>query len=231
MPTPIALKVEQLKFTWPAAQNKSTKPLLSIDALSVAQGGRLFIQGASGSGKSTLLGLLAGIHPIQQGDIRLLGQSLKMMSASARDRFRAQHIGYIFQQLNLLPYLNVLENVQIAGMFAIHSMSNNASLQRAKSVLQQLNIAESLYTQPVSHLSIGQQQRVAIARALFLQPQIIIADEPTSALDAQNRDDFMQTLIASSAELGATLVFVSHDPSLRDYFEQVLVLADGDLSS
>lgn len=218
-----ALQIEQLKFSWASARLKQSKPLISIEHLAVKQGGRLFVQGSSGSGKSTLLSLLAGINLPLQGEISLLGQPMSKLSSAKRDKFRAQHIGYVFQQFNLLPYLNVLENVQLAGVFAGHKQ-DEGSLAAAKTCLQQLNIATDLFAQPVGRLSVGQQQRVAIARALFNKPEIIIADEPTSALDKQNCASFMQMLLSLAQECGSALVFVSHDPDLQSEFDQVLHL-------
>lgn len=219
-----ALQIEQLQFSWPSAKSSHTKPLINIEHLSLEQGGRLFVQGASGSGKSTFLSLLAGINIAQRGEITLLGQRMSQLSAAKRDQFRAQHIGYVFQQFNLLPYLNVLENVQLAGVFASHQQNSNALLAKTRDTLQQLNIPEGLFSQPVGQLSVGQQQRVAIARALYNNPEIIIADEPTSALDKQNCASFMQVLLSLVEEMGSTLIFVSHDPGLQKEFEQVLVL-------
>ncbi|WP_416305526.1 ABC transporter ATP-binding protein [Neptunicella sp. SCSIO 80796] len=218
-----ALQIEQLEFSWPTGKSAQNQPLINIEHLTLEQGGRLFVQGASGSGKSTLLSLLAGINIPQQGEITLLGQPMSQLSSTKRDHFRARHIGYVFQQFNLLPYLSVVENVQLAGLFAGHKQTDSG-LASAKEYLQQLNIPVSLFARPVSQLSVGQQQRVAIARALYNKPEIIIADEPTSALDKQNCAGFMQMLLSLVTEIGSTLIFVSHDPALQAEFEQVLYL-------
>ncbi|WP_438864141.1 ABC transporter ATP-binding protein [Neptunicella sp.] len=219
-----ALQIDQLEFSWPASKLKQAKPLISIEHLTLQQGRRLFVQGASGTGKSTFLSLLAGINIAQQGEISLLGQPMSQLSSAKRDQFRARHIGYVFQQFNLLPYLNVLENVQLAGVFASHQQNSDVLLAKTRDTLRQLNIPEGLFSQPVGQLSVGQQQRVAIARALYNNPEIIIADEPTSALDKQNCASFMQVLLSLVEEMGSTLIFVSHDPELQKEFEQVLVL-------
>ncbi len=197
---------------------------LSIPSLTLATGQHLFIQGASGTGKTTLLNLLAGITAPSQGELWLHGQPLHKLSAAKRDALRASQIGVVFQQLNLIPYLSVLDNVLLRGHFAAKPM---ASLQkRAEQLLAALGLSPQLFSQPASALSVGQQQRVAIARALLTEPTLLIADEPTSALDADNRDAFMQVLLAEADKCQTTVVFVSHDQQLKHYFHFELAMAD-----
>ncbi|WMC12071.1 ABC transporter ATP-binding protein [Oceanimonas pelagia] len=215
------LSIHQLTFAWPGQA-----ALLNINSLSLAPGERLFIKGPSGSGKSTLLGLLAGILRPGQGRLEILGRDLVRMTASRRDRFRADHLGYIFQQFNLLPYLSVVDNVTSALIFSRHKRRQLAAppRQEAERLLSALRLPPSLWQQPVHKLSIGQQQRVAAARALIGRPALVIADEPTSALDADSRAAFMALLFAECEQAGSGLVFVSHDAGLEPLFTNVVSL-------
>lgn len=220
-----AIEIDRLGFAW-----RQGTDVLDIAELSVQRGERLFVQGRSGSGKSTLLSLMGGIVVPNRGQIRLLGQSMQELGAAARDRFRADHLGVIFQLFNLLPYLSVLENVLLPCHFS--SVRRQRVLARAPSLedeavrlLQRLQLTQpELWGRQVSQLSIGQQQRVAAARALMGGPEIIIADEPTSALDAHSRDAFVDLLLQECAGQGTTLLFVSHDAALAPRFDRTLVL-------
>ena len=209
-----ALELKNLQFSWPGQAL-----LFDIPQLKLQQGQHLFIYGASGSGKTTLLNLLCGIYPSQQGDILIAGQSMAKLSARKRDQLRASAIGVVFQQLNLIPYLSVLQNVLLVSAFA---KKIPQAEQRARYLLQKLGLEQQLWRAPASQLSVGQQQRVAIARALLSQPALLIADEPTSALDHKHRDAFMQLMLAEAELCGTTVIFVSHDPALRAYFQSEL---------
>lgn len=217
------IDLQQITFGWP-----DRPALLEIPQLSIEQGERIFIHGPSGCGKTTLLNLIAGIHPAQQGSITLNGEQLNTLSGSRRDRFRADHIGLIFQQFNLLPYLSVQANVELPCQFS--KIRRERAEQRYGSVaeaglslLQELGLS-GLLQQPVTDLSIGQQQRVAAARALIGSPEIIIADEPTSSLDSANRTAFIELLIKECDQNGSTLLFVSHDQSLAQQFPRQIDL-------
>lgn len=220
MTMPLAIELKQVNFTWP----KQTTPTLVIEQLAIEPQQHVFIQGPSGCGKSTLLSLLTGIMIPQSGHISILETRLNRLSQAERDKFRARHIGYIFQQFNLLPYLSVLENVLLPCRFsrerkAKAERQNQSLEQQAKQLLTRLHLPTECFARPINELSIGQQQRVAAARALIGQPEIIIADEPTSALDQDNRQAFIQLLIEEANLSGATVIFVSHDSSLRPYFD------------
>lgn len=214
----IALKVSQLAYTYPG----STLPVLHIPQWCVERGQRLFLYGPSGSGKSTLLNLLAGIIRPNAGSIELLGQKVSAMRAGARDRFRATHIGVVFQQFNLIPYLSVLDNIRLAAHFC-PTRQNDVS-GRAHQLMAQLELPDTTLARPAHSLSIGQQQRVAIARALINHPEILIVDEPTSALDAGVKDVFIELLLGLVTTNQSTLIFVSHDQSLSRHFDQSLNL-------
>lgn len=190
---------------------------LNIPTWKVNYGDRVFLHGHSGSGKTTLLNLLAGVLTPQSGALSLLGKPFSDMSARQRDKFRAQHIGVVFQQFNLIPYLSVLKNIELATYFAKAGKSDVADA--AAKLLLGLNLPDSILQQPANSLSVGQQQRVAIARALINKPEILLVDEPTSALDAAARDAFMTILIDMCKQHKITLIFVSHDMYLKKFFE------------
>jgi putative ABC transport system ATP-binding protein len=214
----VVVAIQDLRFHY----GNANTPLLEIPQWCVQSGERIFLHGPSGVGKSTLLNLLAGILLPTNGSIEILGQSLSALSARQRDKWRARHIGVVFQQFNLIPYLSTVENVRLAAHFAHTSHAP----ERARDVLHALGIAETLHHQSASQLSIGQQQRVAIARALINHPALLIVDEPTSALDTHNRDAFMTLLLEQVERSNAALVFVSHELSLAGSFSRVEALSN-----
>lgn len=211
-----AIALRDLRFGW----SVNTPPLLAVTQLDIARGERLFLYGPSGSGKTTLLNLLAGVTVAQQGTLNVLGRDFTTMSQRQRDKFRARHIGVVFQQFNLIPYLSVLDNAVLGAHFA--GLPPGEGRHRAGAILNSLGLSASLFEQAAHRLSVGQQQRVAVARALTTAPEILIADEPTSALDSDNRDAFMQMLFESTDSAGCTVIFVSHDKSLQPYFSRAV---------
>ena len=217
-------ELRDLTFRW----NHKAPLVLDIDLFSVQRGERIFIKGASGSGKSTLLSLLGGVLTPQQGEINVLGKPLHSLQGSQRDVFRADHIGFIFQMFNLIPYLSVLDNVILPLRFSRlrhdRVMQRGSLAQEAERLLTHLDLSGALLQRAVTELSVGQQQRVAAARALIGQPEIVIADEPTSSLDADRREAFIKLLIEECNESGNTLVFVSHDSSLESFFDHTVSL-------
>lgn len=221
--TALAVEISDLHFRWRA----DLPEILHIDALQVAHGERVFIQGASGSGKSTLLSLFAGVNLPAAGSVSILGQPLKQLNAAARDRFRADHIGFVFQLFNLIPYLSVLENVTLPCRFsALRRHKTDRPEQEARRLLQHLNLPDAMIHRPVTELSVGQQQRVATARALIGAPELVIADEPTSALDTDTRAAFIELLFQECTNAGSTLLFVSHDQQLQNLFARQIRLHD-----
>ncbi|MET0068038.1 MAG: ABC transporter ATP-binding protein [Candidatus Thiodiazotropha sp.] len=219
--------ISNLQFRW-----QSQSPVvLDLNALTIGKGERVFIEGPSGSGKSTLLSLFAGVSVPQQGEVRVLGQPLDRLSSVQRDHFRAQHIGYIFQMFNLIPYLSMLDNVMLPCRFSrarhAKALKRSQSLEtEAKRLLEHLDMAqEDLMHRSVTALSVGQQQRVAAARALMGAPELLIADEPTSSLDADRREAFVRLLFHECKQAGSTLIFVSHDASLEGLFDRTIRLA------
>jgi putative ABC transport system ATP-binding protein len=188
--------------------------------------------GPSGSGKSTLLNIIGGVASPQQGKVILLEHELNSLRASARDRVRADSVGFVFQQFNLVPYLNALDNVLLPCRFSATRRNRVLAESSSQQDVAMRLLGGFFENQPpdfyraVSGLSVGQQQRVAAARALIGQPRLIIADEPTSALDHETRDGFMRLLIAEAERQGSTLLFVSHDPTLSTRFSRILELRD-----
>jgi putative ABC transport system ATP-binding protein len=213
--------VRDLRFRWPRAGVDT----LAIDALDIAAGESVFLHGPSGCGKSTLLGLLAGVLLPTTGRVQVLCIDWAALPPSRRDAARAAHVGYVFQQFNLLPYLSVLDNVRLPCRFSA-ARAARAAAGDAQALLERVALPPALWTRPAAELSVGQQQRVAAARALLGRPELVIADEPTSALDAALRDDFMALLRDAVKDGGATLVFVSHDERLAARFDRRLSLPD-----
>lgn len=215
-----AIKISNLQYVWP----ESNTPIIDIPALEIELRESVFLQGASGSGKSTLLSLLAGTLKASSGTLQILGTDLTSLSSRRRDRFRAEHIGIVFQQFNLIPFLTVEGNLKLASRFVNQSVSGTEV--RAKQLLESLRLDSAILGRRADRLSVGQQQRVAIARAFINQPEILLADEPTSALDTEARDLFMQLLMSVREATGCTLIFASHDSSLASFFETKIVLKE-----
>jgi putative ABC transport system ATP-binding protein len=218
------LQVRDLRYAWPGGGPDA----LAIDRLDIAAGRRLFLHGPSGCGKSTLLGLLAGVLVARQGSVALLGQDWSLLRGGARDARRADHVGVIFQQFNLLPYLTVLDNVLLPCRFSRLRAQRCAGspAAAARLLLQRVALPQALWARRADALSVGQQQRVAAARALIGAPELVLADEPTSALDAALREDFMALLLDACSASGSTLVFVSHDDRLAARFDERLSLPE-----
>jgi len=215
------IAIDDLRLRWPGAATDC----LHLPELVIESGSSVFLYGPSGCGKSTLLGLLAGVLLPSGGRVSLLGSDWAAMSGARRDAFRADHVGYIFQQFNLLPYLSVLDNVLLPCRFsARRSTRAGAVAAAAESLLARVGLARPLWSRSAAQLSVGQQQRVAAARALIGTPELVIADEPTSALDATLRDGFMDLLLGECHAAGSTLVFVSHDERLAPRFDRQLSL-------
>lgn len=215
-----AIKINNLEFSW----HKGEEPVLRVPTFCVEEGESLFLRGASGSGKSTLLNLLAGILPAEPGCVKILNTDLATLSVRKRDAFRARHVGVVFQQFNLVPFLTVGANLRLAARFAGQSQAETKAY--SLKLIKALQLHPELLERQADCLSIGQQQRVAIARAFINKPEIILADEPTSALDADSRDQFVKLLLSVREMTNCAIVFVSHDEALAKFFGTNLALAD-----
>jgi putative ABC transport system ATP-binding protein len=211
-----------IRFRWPGPRGFS----LSVDNFALPARQRLLLLGPSGAGKSTFLSLLCGILAPQSGSIEVLGTDITKLGASARDGFRAEHFGIIFQMFNLLPYGTVIDNVLLPLRFAPgrrkRATARLSAEDEAARLLDRLGLEANLVRgRSAANLSVGQQQRVAAARALIGAPELIVADEPTSALDRGRPAAFLDLLFNEAGAAGATLIMVSHDESLAGRFDRV----------
>ena len=217
----LALSIGDLAFAYAGKGGFA----LGCDSFSVAAGERVLLLGESGSGKSTLLSLICGILAPQQGTVVVAGEELSALKPAARDTFRAENIGVIFQQFNLLPYATALDNVLLPLRFARNRRvrAGQAAI-RAAELMTALGLPDQAGHTRAREMSVGQQQRVAVARALIGTPGLIVADEPTSALDAHTQAGFLDLLFAQCAEAGSALLMVSHDARIGDRFDRVVDL-------
>ena len=224
----LTVEIDRVRFAWKSGQHD----VLDIARFAVAAGERVFIEGPSGSGKSTLLSLIGGVTSPREGAVLILGTDISRMPARRRDRFRADHVGFVFQMFNLVPYLSMIDNVTLPCRFSRRRRERAASRTgtpeaEAHRMLARLGLdRDDLLARAVTDLSIGQQQRVAAARALIGAPELIVADEPTSALDEGTRGRFLDLLSAQCDEAGASLLFASHDTRLGSAFDRRVSLPE-----
>ncbi|MFD0978235.1 ATP-binding cassette domain-containing protein [Tropicimonas aquimaris] len=219
------LTVNKLEYAW----KKGEVPVLRIDALGLSTGERVFLRGPSGSGKSTLLAAIAGVVDVQRGGIEVAGTDVGQLKGGAKDRFRVDHVGLIFQMFNLIPWQSALENVLMPCRFSRRRRERAGADPKlsALRLLDDLGLSDpALVSAPAMSLSVGQQQRVAAARALIGTPDLILADEPTSALDEDAKISFLELLKRECASVGSALLFVSHDRSLERGFDRVLDITE-----
>lgn len=192
--------------------------------LAIPRGSFTAVMGPSGSGKTTLLQCAAGLDQPSGGTVLIDGVELTGMNETARTKFRRGRVGFIFQQLNLLPTLTVLENVALP----LRMVGRRVDERRCREILDRVGIADRAAHRP-GEMSGGQQQRAAIARALITQPSIVFADEPTGALDSRSAAVVLQLLRESVDNFAQTLVMVTHDPQAAAYADTVIFLRDGRL--
>lgn len=193
-------------------------------SLSIKKGEVVALAGTSGSGKSTLLNLLGCLDEPSEGQVKVFGMSTAGSSDQDLSRVRAERIGFIFQNFNLIPVLTALENVEYA--LVDRSMSSQERTQLAKQALQRVGLGDRTDHRP-DELSGGQRQRVAIARAIVHKPSLIIADEPTAALDKKTAVEILDLLQAIRQEMGVTVIMASHDPLVLSKVDRVVHLSDG----
>ncbi len=196
--------------------------LKGID-LSVAKGSFTAIMGPSGSGKSTLMNIIGLLDSFDEGEYILNGSTVLSLSDDALAMRRNRDIGFVFQSFNLLPKLNILENVELPLVYA--AVSKQERRERAIKALRDVGLESWLVHKP-TEISGGQKQRVALARAMVTVPAILLADEPTGNLDSQSSTDIMQ-LIAETHQQGATVVLITHEAEIAAYAEKIIVIRDG----
>lgn len=217
------ISVKSLRYCWPG----SPEPILDIAAFDLRPGEKVMLRGPSGSGKSTLLSAIAGVIDVPGGSVHVAGTDVGGLTGRARDQFRADHLGIIFQVFNLLPWLGAVDNVLLPCRFSARRRANikGSPAKAATRLLGELGLTDpGLLNGPASALSIGQQQRVAAARALIGSPEVVLADEPTSALDEEAKDAFVELLLRECSETDASLLFVSHDRTLERHFDRTVEL-------
>jgi len=213
------LKLRKVFFRWSGRSSFS----LSLADLTVSYGEKLLLLGASGTGKSTLLSVISGTLLPDQGSVEIAKTEITNLSASARDRFRAEQLGVIFQQFNLLPFGSVADNILLPLRFApIRRNRVKDAKSEVARLCAALGLPVDIGREKASSLSVGQQQRVAVARALIGHPPLIIADEPTSALDINSQDAFLDLLFTQAQTQGTSIVMVSHDERLGPRFDRIL---------
>jgi putative ABC transport system ATP-binding protein len=204
---------------------------LRVPELRVEAGEAVAVVGPSGSGKTTLLRLVAGIHLPDRGTVRVDQRDVHAMGDAARRDFRIRRIGLVFQEFELLDYLDVLENVLLPYRITGALRIDRAVRERAARLVEGMGLGDKLRRR-IGQLSQGERQRVAVCRALLTEPALLLADEPTGNLDPANKGLVLSLLLAAARESGATLLTVTHDHALLDRFDRIVDVEDwGDGSS
>ena len=213
------IRLDSVRFYW--SKNKDFK--IFIPELKISEGEKVLLLGESGSGKTTLLSLISGFLSPISGDIYLNEKNINSLSARSRDQYRSDNIGIIFQQFNLLPYANVIDNIILPLYFSkVRASKIINQKETAINLCKSLRLPDTVTRMQANNLSVGQQQRVAVARALIGNPSLLIADEPTSSLDSDAQNIFLDLMFAQIEKNNSTLLMVSHDTSLSSYFDRVI---------
>ena len=217
------IRLDSIRFKW---SNKNDFNIF-IPKLNVDVGEKVLLLGESGSGKTTLLSLICGFLNPLSGDIFLDNNKINDLSARKRDQYRSDNIGIIFQQFNLLPYANVIDNILLPLYFSKkRAVKSQDQRETAINLCKLLRLPDTIKDKKANELSIGQQQRVAVARALIGHPSLIIADEPTSSLDAEAQGIFLDLMFSQINKNNSTLLMVSHDQSLSNFFDRAINIHD-----
>ena len=196
-------------------------PVLNIVSFKLAAGEQAVLVGSSGGGKTTLLNIIAGITAADDGEVVIDGTNLVRLSEAARDRFRAERIGYVFQTFNLLPAFTALENVLLGMSFG----GKKVDKPRAVELLKRVGLSHRLHHQP-SQMSVGEQQRTSVTRALVNTPRLLLADEPTANVDLANQQTILDLLRESCRESNVALLLVTHAAEVAAQFDRIEKLAD-----
>ena len=213
------IRLDSVRFYW--SKNRDFK--IFIPELKISEGEKVLLLGESGSGKTTLLSLISGFLSPISGDIYLNEKNINSLSARNRDQYRSDNIGIIFQQFNLLPYANVIDNIILPLYFSkVRASKIINQKETAINLCKSLRLPDTVTSMQASNLSVGQQQRVAVARALIGNPSLVIADEPTSSLDSDAQNIFLDLMFSQIEKNNSSLLMVSHDTSLSSYFDRVI---------
>ncbi len=199
-------------------------PVLKGVDLDVAAGEVLLLVGPSGSGKTTMLSVIAGILESDEGEVRVLGESIQDLTPAEKTTFRRDHLGFIFQQFNLLPTLNAVENASVPLL--IGGLNKSEALARAEEVLQTMGMSDRLQAVP-SQLSGGEQQRVAIARALVSEPRLLLCDEPTASLDGETGHRVVEQLCNIGKHPDRAVIIITHDSRIFEFGDRIVHMEDG----
>ncbi len=196
-------------------------PILDVPEFQLAAAEQMVLVGRSGSGKTTLLHIIAGITRADQGEVIINGLDIRPLAEAGRDRFRAQHLGYVFQTFNLLPAFTALENVLLGMTFS----GKGADQARAHDLLERVGLSHRLNHKP-AELSVGEQQRVSVARALANRPKLLLADEPTANVDPANQQHIVDLIRETCREEEVALLMVTHADDVASQFDRVDQLSD-----
>jgi len=210
------VELEGLFFQYPDSQFQ-----LNIDELDFARGSKTALIGTSGYGKTTFLNIVAGIITPQKGTVKVGDEIISALGDAERRNFRIRHIGFIFQDFKLIPYLNVMDNILLPYRINSSIRMNDSTWQSALSIAEELGIGNKMKKYP-DKLSQGERQRVAICRALLNRPSLILADEPTGNLDPENKQRIMDILFDSVEKFESTLITVTHDHDMLEGFETII---------
>ena len=221
-PSELAVSVRGLHKSFGSADAR-IEVLRGLD-FEAALGELTFLVGPSGCGKTTLISVIAGLLDADEGDLSLFGQRLGDLTPARRVLFRRAHLGFVFQQYNLLPALSAVENAAVPLIVA--GQPRRAALARAEALLVELGMQHRLRARP-STLSGGQQQRVALARALVHEPRLVVCDEPTAALDSTTGDSVMSLLRATAVRPDRAVIVVTHDSRVFRYADRIAEMDDG----
>ena len=213
------LEIHNIRKSYGEGESK-VEVLRGID-LEIEKGEICVLLGPSGSGKSTLLNIIGGIDSADDGYIAINGEKTADMSARALTRYRSRHLGYIFQMYNLIPNLNIKENVEVGAYLSEHPLQTD-------DILKTLGLYEHRHKLP-NQLSGGQQQRTAIGRAIVKNPDILLCDEPTGALDYNTSKEILRLIEEVNAKYGSTVIMVTHNSALADMADRVIKLRDGQI--
>ncbi|MBA3314008.1 MAG: ABC transporter ATP-binding protein [Planctomycetaceae bacterium] len=195
-------------------------PVLDVERFELGRGEQVALLGSSGGGKTTLLNVIAGLRTPDTGRVLIDGTDVTSLREAARDRFRAERIGFVFQTFNLLPAFTALENVLLGMSFG----GAKPDRKRAKELLERVGLSHRLHNRP-AQLSVGERQRVAVARALANRPSLMLADEPTANVDAANQQNVLDMVGETCRERNVSLLMVTHSPQVAAQFRRVEQLA------